>query len=59
MTEHAKDGRLRIDPSCEFDHRWQAMECPSCAKRVTGEVPSPEWWSWYRRRYQKRGKNDG
>lgn len=54
MPERAKDGRLRIDPPCEFGHQYQAMECPSCAHRVTGEEASPEWWKWYRRRYQKK-----
>ena len=54
MSERAKDGRLRIDPPCEFGHHHQAMECPDCAHRVTGKESSPEWWKWYRRRYQKK-----
>jgi hypothetical protein len=53
MPERAKDGRRRVDPPCEFGHHHQAMECPSCAERLTDEMPSPEWWTWYRRRYQK------
>lgn len=50
---HAKDGRLRLEPPCELGHRLQAMECPSCAERVTGKPSPPEWWTWYRRRYNK------
>lgn len=50
---HSKDGRLRFDPPCELGHRWQSTECPSCAERVTGKSSSAEWWTWYRRRYNK------
>lgn len=57
MAERAKDGRLRIDPPCEFGHTFQAMECPSCAERTTGETSSKEWWKWYRRRYQKKASS--
>lgn len=51
---HSRDGRLRIAPPCEFGHSWQAMECPSCAERTSGETPSAEWRAWYRRRYGKK-----
>lgn len=29
MAKRSRDGRLRIEPPCEFGHHWQAMECPS------------------------------
>lgn len=48
-----KDGRRRLDPPCELGHTVQAMECPSCAERITGEKSSGEWWTWYGKRYRK------
>lgn len=54
LRSHSRDGRRRVDPPCGFGHSLQAMECPSCAERLTDEKPSPEWWTWYRRRYGKR-----
>ena len=53
MAERLKGGRKRVDPPCEFGHRLQAMECPSCAEKVSGENPTPEWWAWFSRRYGK------
>ena len=51
---YSRYNRRRVDPACEFGHRWQAMECPSCTERLTGEKPPADWWAWYRRRYPKR-----
>jgi hypothetical protein len=53
VQRYAKDGRKRIDPPCELGHSYQAMECPSCSERLTGQLSSTEWWTWYRRRYAK------
>lgn len=59
MAERSRDGRLRVDPPCEFGHTFQAMECPSCAERLTDEKPSPDWWKWYRQRYAKKKSKSG
>jgi hypothetical protein len=54
MSEFARDGRRIINPPCEYGHTRQAMECPSCATRVTGEIPSEEWVRWWERRSGRR-----
>lgn len=46
---YSNDGRAVIDPPCEFGHRLQAMECPSCCERKGGTTTA-EWWAWYRKR---------
>ena len=54
------DGRRVMEPPCELGHRAQAMECPACSERITGEPASAEWWTWYERRYnRKRGASRG
>lgn len=39
-----------IDPPCEYGHKRQAMECPSCSERLTGVAASAEWVKWYEQR---------
>lgn len=51
---HSRDGRRKIDPPCEFRHKWQAMECPSCSERLGRGPCSAEHWEWYRKRRGKK-----
>jgi hypothetical protein len=55
-SRHSKDGRRVIDPPCEFGHRLQAMECPSCPERLGRPPCPPEHWEWYRKRYAKKAR---
>lgn len=47
---YGRDGRRVVDPPCEFGHKLQAMECPSCADRLGHGPSSQEHWDWYRKR---------
>lgn len=54
--EFSKDGRRKLAEPCEFGHRYQAMECPSCSERITGTPASAEHWDWYRSRTMSKQK---
>ncbi len=55
---YRKDGRKIMDPPCANGHHSQAMECPECAERVTGDPSGDEWREWYAKRYRRAVRED-